>query len=71
MPDSRESLGWMRLAGAGIELAGSFLVLAGLGYLVDGYFGWSGPWGFITGGILGFVIGLTRLMRLAIQYNRD
>lgn len=55
---------YMRFAGAGLELAGSTLVLAYLGHLVDGWIGWQQPWGMVAGALLGMSAGMYRLYRL-------
>lgn len=60
----------MRFAGAGIELAGVILAMAGLGYLLDTYFHFSRAYGVLTGTLLGFAVGMARLFRLAIKFNR-
>lgn len=62
--------GPMRFAGAGLELAGSFLIFAAIGYWVDQYGRWERPWGMLVGGLLGFLAGMVRLIRLANQSNR-
>ena len=60
----------MRFAGAGIELAGAVLVLALVGHLVDRYAGFSRPWGLLSGGLIGFTLGMGNLFRLAKKLNR-
>ena len=75
MPDSADpqpddDLGWMRITGVGFELAGSVLVLGGLGYWLDQHAFWQGPWGFVGGGLLGFALGMVSLFRLSQKYNR-
>lgn len=61
----------MRFAGLGMELAGSVLVLAGLGYLVDRYFRNETAWGVLVGAILGFAFGMFNLFRLLAKINQS
>lgn len=56
---------WMRLSGAGLELAVSVLVLGGIGYWVDEQRQHETPYLGIAGVLLGFVLGMYRLIRLA------
>lgn len=56
-----------RLAGAGLELAGSTLLLGGVGYLADLWRGHVTPYAAIVGLLVGFAAGLFRLIRLAEQ----
>jgi F0F1-type ATP synthase assembly protein I len=60
----------MRMAGAGIELAGAVLVAAYLGSLLDRKMAWGTPWGLLLGGLLGFVVGMANLFRLVLRMNR-
>lgn len=65
-----ESLTAMRFAGMGMELAGTVLVLAGLGHLADRYFENTTAWGVLTGALLGFVFGMLNLFRLVAKINK-
>lgn len=61
----------MRFAGAGIELAGACLAGGLLGYVVDRFvLQGDEQWGFLVGGLLGFAIGMTNLIRLAMKFNQ-
>lgn len=60
-----------RLSGAGLELAGFALILGGLGYLVDRQIGWRQPYLAIAGVLIGFGLGMYRLIRIANSLNRD
>lgn len=51
-------------AGAGVEMAGGILLLAGLGYLVDRWLG-TWPWGVITGCMLGLAGGMYLIIQTA------
>lgn len=64
-----ETLSAMRFAGLGMELAGSVLVLAGLGYLADRYFENETAWGVLVGALLGFAFGMFNLFRLVAKIN--
>lgn len=70
MTGDDSGLGPLRFAGAGLELAGSFLIFAAIGYWIDQYGQWERPWGMLVGGLLGFIAGMVRLIRLANQSNR-
>ena len=67
---TNEALSAMRFAGLGMELAGSVLVLAGLGYLVDRYFENETAWGVLVGSLLGFGFGMFNLFRLLAKFNK-
>jgi len=51
----------------GAELAGTTLVLAGLGYLFDHYRGGNSSVGLAIGGFLGFSLGMYRFILKALQ----
>ena len=67
----QEAISAMRFAGLGMELAGSVLVLAGLGYLVDRYFQNDTSWGVLVGALLGFGFGMFNLFRLVLKINKS
>ncbi|MCS6849565.1 MAG: AtpZ/AtpI family protein [Gemmataceae bacterium] len=59
-PLSTRELGrYVALAQVGLELVAP----AGIGLLLDYYFGWS-PWGVVTGAVLGLIAGLAHLVAL-------
>jgi F0F1-type ATP synthase assembly protein I len=60
----------LRFAGAGLELAGSTIVLATLGYWLDRRLGNATPIAMALGGLLGFAAGMLRFVRLAIDVSR-
>jgi len=60
----------IRFAGAGIELAGVILAMAGVGYLLDSYLHFPRAYGVLTGALLGFALGMTRFFCLAMKFNR-
>ena len=60
-----------RFAGAGMELGGSSLVFAAIGYAVDHYFGNTTLIATALGAVLGFAVGLYRFIRLAMAANRS
>ena len=62
---------WMKLAGLGMELAGSTLVLAGAGHLVDRYRGKADGIGVAIGAFLGFGLGMFRFIQKALQHLQD
>lgn len=55
------------VAGMGFELAGATILLAGIGHLVDRYFGEDRSIGFAIGGLLGFGLGMFRFILKALQ----
>ncbi len=65
--DGREDLA--RYGTAGLEFILTFLAGVGLGWLADGWLGWS-PWLTLVGACAGFAGGLTRLILLAGEYQR-
>jgi F0F1-type ATP synthase assembly protein I len=67
--DAEEPGGW-QFAGAGLELAGAVLVCMGCGYLLDRGMDWQRPWGLVGGALIGFAVGMARLVRLANRFNR-
>lgn len=72
-PDSQRGMiprDSLRFAGAGLELAGSTIVLATLGYLLDRKLENSTPIAMALGGLLGFAAGMLRFVRLAIEVSR-
>ena len=60
-----------RFAGAGMELGGSSLVFAAIGYALDHYFGNTTLIATALGAVLGFAAGLYRFIRLAMFANRS
>lgn len=56
----------MRLANSGLELVAAVVSLLLLGYWVDYQFG-TGPWGLLTGAIVGIVGGLYNMVRKAVH----
>ena len=46
---------------ASYALVGAILLCGGVGYGVD-YWGGSGPWGLLTGLVVGFVLGFGNLL---------
>lgn len=61
----------MKLAGLGMELAGSTLGLAAIGYLVDRYRGKTDGYGIAAGALVGFAFGLYRFIRVAMREVQD
>ncbi len=59
-----------RFAGAGMELGGSSIVLAAIGYAVDQYFENTTLVATALGAVIGFAAGLYRFIRLAMAANR-
>lgn len=58
---------WMTLVGLGMELAGSTLVLAGAGHLIDRYRGKPDGFGVAIGAFLGFGLGMFRFIQKALK----
>ena len=71
MPQDRKAGNeWMKLSGLGIELAAAVGGLTLAGYWWDRYFG-TGPWGLLTGAILGLVGGMYNLIRQSLSATRE
>jgi F0F1-type ATP synthase assembly protein I len=62
--------GWIRHAGAGVELAGATAGLALFGYWIDRKFG-TGPWALIVGVVMGLVGGLYNLVKQSMIAVRE
>ncbi len=58
---------WMKFASAGIELAGTTLGVAAIGYALDRYLQSQRPIGTAVGLLVGFAFGMFRFIRLAMQ----
>lgn len=65
---TREAL---RFAGAGMELGGSAIVCAAIGYAIDHYFQNETMIATAFGAILGFAGGLFRFIKLALAASHD
>lgn len=61
---------WLRLANAGFELAAAIGGFVLVGYWVDRHFG-VGPWGVLTGALLGLVGGMYNLVKGALVASRE
>ena len=59
----------MNAFGAAYGFLASLLVGGGVGYYLDGHFGWS-PWGVVVGSIAGFATGLYSLQK-ALSKNDE
>lgn len=59
-----------RLAGVGVELAGGALGFGAIGYLADRSIGWQTPWLAVAGVLLGFALGMYRLIRMANEISQ-
>ena len=71
MPQDRKAAReWIKLSGLGIELVAAIGGFTLAGYLWDRYFG-TGPWGLLTGVILGLVGGMYNLIRQSLSATRD
>jgi len=65
---TREAL---RFAGAGMELGGSAIACAAIGYAIDRYFQNETMIATALGAILGFAGGLFRFIKLALAASHD
>ena len=59
------------VAGMGLELAGTTVVMAGFGHLVDRQLGASSSFGFALGGLVGFGLGMLRFILKALRQIED
>lgn len=58
-----------RLSGIGFEFVGAVVGLTLAGYFWDGHFG-TGPWGILTGLVLGLIGGTYNMIRQSALANR-
>lgn len=61
---------WMKLSGLGIELAAAIGGFTLAGYFWDRHFG-TGPWGVLTGAILGLIGGMYNLIRQSLSATKE
>jgi ATP synthase protein I len=54
------------VAGASYTLVGGIILLGGIGYAVDHWWG-SAPWGLVIGLALGIVVGFYEIIRVSLQ----
>ncbi len=57
----------MQLAASGTQLATYTLILGAAGYAIDHFRGHAIPWFAIAGSLVGFTLGMYRLIVLAIR----
>ena len=69
--DRDSAAGAMRYASLGLELAAGALVFGGLGYWLDGYRQHERPYLGIVGVLLGFSLGMYRLILVAIRSSDE
>jgi len=69
MPDGPKDPSPMRLLGAGMELGGVVVVMAGIGYGIDRWLD-SGPWGVAVMSLVGVTGGLYNLIKQALRDSR-
>ena len=53
-------------AAASYTLVGGILLLGGIGYAVDRWWG-SEPWGLVIGLVVGLVVGFYEILRVSLQ----
>lgn len=61
---------WVRLTGAGMELAFITIVFGAIGILIDRHFNLARPIYSAAGGMLGFTFGMVRFIRMATQVSQ-
>lgn len=66
----REGLGMLRFVGAGMELSGSAILCAAIGYAVDQYFENTTLIATALGAVFGFAAALYRFIRMAMAANK-
>ena len=54
------------VAGASYTLVGGIILLGGIGYAVDRWWG-TAPWGLVIGLALGIVVGFYEIIRVSLQ----
>ncbi|WP_218933904.1 AtpZ/AtpI family protein [Rubripirellula lacrimiformis] len=67
--DRDGSKAWMKFAGLGIELAGTTLGFAAIGYAVDWALGSQRPLGTAAGVLIGFSFAMFRFIKIASGGN--
>lgn len=60
-----------RFAGAGLELGGSAIVFAAIGYAIDRQLGNTTMIVTAFGAVIGFAAGMYRFIRMALEANRS
>jgi F0F1-type ATP synthase assembly protein I len=71
MPQDRKpGTEWMKLSGLGVELAAAIGGFTLAGYFWDRHFG-TGPWGVLTGAILGLIGGMYNLIRQSLSATKE
>ena len=60
----------LAFAGMGIEIAAPIVLFMYVGYRMDGWLD-SAPWLFLTGSMLGIVLGFYNLFRRALPSKQD
>ena len=68
--ESKPGTSWTRLSGLGFELAAAVAGFTLMGYWWDRHYG-TGPWGLLTGTVLGLVGGMYNLIRKSLIASRD
>lgn len=64
-----DAAAWMKVAGLGIELAGTTLGVTAIGVGIDWYTGSQRPIGTAIGALLGFSFGMFRFIQRASRSN--
>jgi F0F1-type ATP synthase assembly protein I len=67
--ESKVGTSWTRLSGIGFELAAAVAGFTLTGYWWDRHFG-TGPWGVLTGAVLGLVGGMYNLIRKSLRITK-
>ena len=62
---------WLRLTGAGMELAGTMLVFGAVGYAIDRRLGAAQHLAVALFGLVGFTVGMYRFIRLAMAISHE
>jgi len=70
MGERKESKGWLRLSGLGMELTGAVLGGVAIGWWIDRQLG-SSPKATLSGGLVGIVGGLYNLLKTALRSGRQ
>jgi F0F1-type ATP synthase assembly protein I len=66
----RDTVGWYKLGGLGLEFIAGVLALGWFGWWLDRRWD-TGPWLMIAGGAVGFAAGLVTLIRTAKRAFKD
>jgi len=66
----KPDMGWVQLTGIGFELVAAVVGFTLIGVWWDRHYG-TGPWGVLTGAVLGLIGGMYNLIRKSLIASRN